>query len=355
MGNCAYRSGIDDRKSGILSPAAAVAIRDALSANNFFSVLMTEKNLSEQDMQKIVSRFRYEEAVLGQVIFSFGDPADKCYFLYKGGVDILNADGVKFASLPANKIFGEIGFINGVTRAASIVANKTSVLYSLTLNDFEAATSYTATAEDLTEVPIIKEAFKNLREKLSEIKPIIENSLAQYRRKEFVCSAATTEKFFYIIIRGTVRVSSPTNSMREVEELGSGDYFGEIAIINETEQVCEQCVQAVSQGIILIARITEKDFHGAFKPVKDLLMRRMKNARRLHHKREQFWDTLSEKKFVSGVLHASDTINFGGAELASSSHEFSSKKREVVTTELSDTKRSKNECSPVDCLIVLPL
>ena len=371
-----------------LSDAVRALIREAVMSNNIFSDVITQKKLTDNDLLRIVNRFRAEEFDQDQKVFEYGDPAEKCYYLEKGGVDIIGKDGIKFLSLGPNKIFGEIGFLNGAQRAASIVANKKSTLFSLTLKDFELATAEVFSDADLADMTLIRDAFASLKpspEEMEKVVDLMKKSMYKYRKKEMICSAATQKKFFYIIVRGTVRLSSPNNSLKEVEELGHNDFFGEVAIINETEQICEQCAQASASGDTVVCKIPEEDFGGLLLPVKQLLMRRMVNSRKQHHKRELLRQmSQSEGKDEGGGIDFSGLVTlglggFGGSSSSSSGgggdggdggdsgsgspdgrgngsgspggSPHSPQRRAIVTEELADTKSSKLECSPVACLL----
>lgn len=212
-------------KVGGLSEEIRTAIRSALIDNAMFNEVTTQRNLSDADLSRVISKFRLEEFDKDKTVFLHGDAADRCYFVWKGGVDVFSSSGIKLnkTSIGPGAIFGEIGFLHGSTRQASIIPNKSSQLYYLTMNDFEAATSFTPNLEDLADVPILKSTLSPEQlERLSRSKM----QTRSYRQKEYICSAATLTKNFYIIIRGNVRLSSPNMSMKEIEELGKYDYFG---------------------------------------------------------------------------------------------------------------------------------
>jgi len=390
MGNCNVAGSDSFGRSGaVLTELIKGQIRDALAANNIFNDVVTQKKLTDLDMSRVVNRFAPQEFDEGEKVFEFGDAADRCYYLERGGVDVVGKDGIKFLSLVPGKIFGEIGFLNGATRSATIVANKKTTLFSLTLKDFELTTAEEFSDKDLADMPLIREAFANKSpEHVTAVVTLMKRCMFKFRRGEYVCTALTENKFFYIVIRGSVRLSSPTNSMKEIEELTHNDYFGEVAIINETEQVCEHCAQVSAQGETLVVKISEAEFdNGVFKPVKDLLTRRMVNTRKQLHKRE-----LSRQLSIlgpehSGALSTEDALDFtildtprvvaeacvptnfilpgggggtgvsnntnGGSSSGNSSGNSGKTKRAVVTDEIADTKRDRQDCSPVDCLVVL--
>jgi CRP-like cAMP-binding protein len=357
MGNCAPKEEASSAKAMTgITEAIKINILEAMNKNNFFNDVTTQKNLSENDLLKIVSKFRQEEFDQGEQIFSYGDPGEKCYFIQKGAVDVFSKDGLKIVTLNAGTLVGEIGFLNGALRAATVCANRKSALFSLSQRDFEAATAFVASIDDLQEIPIIKESFKGCMEQMPAVISLLEQSIGAYRKKSYICSALTQERFFYIIIRGQVRVSSPSNSLKEVEELGKNDYFGEVSLINDSSpQACELCAQAVGVGEAIVAKVSAKDFDETLKPVKELLKRRIKNLRKSVHRREQFEQTVSSSEEDVQDDFAEESTPLGTdlcTPLLMSSPSPSTKvKRKVITEELGSTRKTGQDCGPVDCVV----
>jgi hypothetical protein len=151
-------------------------------------------------------------------------------------------------------------------------------------------------------------------------------------------------------------VSSPSNSLKEVEELGKNDYFGEVSLINDSSpQACELCAQAVGVGEAIVAKVSAKDFDETLKPVKELLKRRIKNLRKSVHRREQFEQTVSSSEEDDQVDFAEESTPLGTdlcAPLLMSSPSPSTKvKRKVITEELGSTRKTGQDCGPVDCVV----
>lgn len=368
MGNaCAQKGELSMGGTRVgLTPELRQEIRAALMGNNIFSDVITQKKLTEHDMDQIVGRFVPEPYEEGEMVFRIGDAADRCYYIERGAAGIINRDGVKFLELGPGSLFGEIGFLNGATRQASISANKRSVFFSLSLKEFEHITQEDFDERDLFNVPVVREAFSHASlEDMSAALKLMKEGIFKYRRGEFVCSAMTKNKFFYLIIRGSIRLSSPTNCMKEIEELSDNDYFGEVAIINDSEQICEQCAQVSSQGETIVVKISEQDFKsGVFRPVKDLLTRRMINTRKHHHKnqlRQQIGSSAmdfsngedAEESLFTPLLDTV-TIVTDAVGLNNSPSLKERKMKKLVTEELGDTGMSKKNCSPMDCLLIVP-
>ena len=58
----------------------------------------------------------------GESIFNAGDLAEHLYLIVSGSVELLNKDGVVFATILAGESFGEQAFLAGGIRSASVRA-----------------------------------------------------------------------------------------------------------------------------------------------------------------------------------------------------------------------------------------
>ena len=74
-----------------------------------------------------MTKFSKEEFTAGQNIFQAGDQATHLYFLEEGEVELTDASGNVFGSIPQGQSFGEAAILSGGIRAASIRA-KTNVV-----------------------------------------------------------------------------------------------------------------------------------------------------------------------------------------------------------------------------------
>jgi len=59
----------------------------------------------------------------GESIFNAGDLAEHLYLIVSGSVELLNKEGVVFATILAGESFGEQAFLAGGIRSASVRAN----------------------------------------------------------------------------------------------------------------------------------------------------------------------------------------------------------------------------------------
>ena len=81
------------------------------------NILLEDKFIFEN--YQILSQFKVPE---GQTIFKIGDTAEVMYFIEKGGIDIISANGRKVAELGSGDCFGEAALIKDRARNYSAVA-----------------------------------------------------------------------------------------------------------------------------------------------------------------------------------------------------------------------------------------
>ena len=96
------------------------------------------KKSDAKALQKVMHHTRFED---GDIILEQGDEADCIYFLEIGQVSVLlqNSDGeqIRLRTINMGSVFGEIGFVLEQPRTASIVANMTSIVWTLSRDDLQ--------------------------------------------------------------------------------------------------------------------------------------------------------------------------------------------------------------------------
>ena len=100
---------------------------------------------SEDDATELTDRCERLEVDAGEVIVAAGDPADSMHFILDGRVGIMipAAEGstTRVRSLGRYTTIGEMGLVSQAPRSATIQAEVASVLYVLSIHQFEAIKS----------------------------------------------------------------------------------------------------------------------------------------------------------------------------------------------------------------------
>jgi SulP family sulfate permease len=97
--------------------------------------------LKEENVGKLIPYLKYHEYRSGEYLIREGDAADRIYFVQSGQVtaqlEAPDKNPVRLETVNPGRTVGELGFFLGTRRAASVVANRDSVVYSLSLADLE--------------------------------------------------------------------------------------------------------------------------------------------------------------------------------------------------------------------------
>jgi len=76
----------------------------------------------------------------GQYVFKVGDESENLYILRYGEVEVLGLEGIitnqRLAVMGEGEIFGELAFVDGIPRTASVRCMEPSLLLSITRTDF---------------------------------------------------------------------------------------------------------------------------------------------------------------------------------------------------------------------------
>ena len=204
-------------------------------------------------MTNINPKFGPEHYPAGVVIIRQGDMPDKFYIISNGRVEVIEqqADGIEkfIATLQAGDYFGEIGMMRQAPRNATVRA----------LTDVDVmAMDRTTFVSWLNSSPVIQEEMEALvRRRTGPLKlpsSGITDSLGPKKKRkrqtgffetqglehaamfapgEVVIRQGEPSERFFIIVEGYVEVSH-TNDAGEVDvvrQLGEGDFFGEIGLL----------------------------------------------------------------------------------------------------------------------------
>ncbi|KAJ3300093.1 hypothetical protein HK104_004562 [Borealophlyctis nickersoniae] len=86
----------------------------------------------------------------GDVVIKEGDPAKAMFFVVKGTVKVISADGeINFAELNPGNFFGEIGIMFHINRTATVIAKTKCLVAALTAEALEAKTALYPEIQDL--------------------------------------------------------------------------------------------------------------------------------------------------------------------------------------------------------------
>lgn len=214
-------------------------IEKAIDSQTAFGELLTSA-----EKQTFIDLGTVHSAITGEVLCNQGEVDRRVFIIVMGEVKITegnNKNKVELAHLRRGEVFGEISALFNSPRISSVEVTKPSVLLIIQGDVFEKVITAHSALYDA-----ILERYKN---RLSEtalrsvdlfrhldknsLKPLIDaSSIAGVPEGGVIVSEGEAGDYFYIIIRGTARVSHDLGeSTINLALMHSGDYFGEWSVL----------------------------------------------------------------------------------------------------------------------------
>ncbi len=180
----------------------------------------------------------------GSILFREGDPADQFYIIIRGEIDIVkqhpSGREIHLGSLGSGQYFGEIGLMGDGIRTATVrVSGKENLVlmaldrttFARLLNESELTSGALAR---LMRQRITTDQMRNI---LSDRPQQVNEStgrhykLLTYQSGEIIFHKGDEAKRFYLIVKGEVEVMQPYDESLPARRLKSGQYFGEIGLL----------------------------------------------------------------------------------------------------------------------------
>lgn len=214
-------------------------IETAIDSQTAFGDLLTA-----EEKQTLIDHGTIHSAAIGEVLCKQGESDRRVFIIVMGEVEISegeNDNKVVLAHLKRGEIFGEISALFESPRISNVVATKPGVLLIIPGESFEKVITgrsalYGAILERyknrLSETALRSvDLFRHLDKEA--LTPLIEaSSLAGVPEGGVIVHEGEAGDYFYIIIRGTARVSHDLGgSTINLALMHSGDYFGEWSVL----------------------------------------------------------------------------------------------------------------------------
>lgn len=224
-------------------------------------------NLDDDSLHSVLSCLQEKHVSANTDIIVQGDEGDFFYVLESGEVEIIK-DGQSLGKSGTGASFGELALMYNAPRAATVRATSNSVLWALDRLTFRRVLLHKTASKRsmyetfLKEVPVLKVLGPYELSKLADAL----NS-ETYEANETVVREGETGDNFYLIESGTAQVTRKGQGV--VQELSKGDYFGEVALLNDMPR--QATVTATSK--LKVATLGRSGFQRLLGPVVDILKR----------------------------------------------------------------------------------
>ncbi|KAG1143933.1 hypothetical protein G6F37_012117 [Rhizopus arrhizus] len=244
-------------------------IQIAISDNFLF------KHLDDEQYQDVMNAMAIKKVAKGVRVIEQGGVGDYFYVVESGQLDCL-IDGKKVTSYGPMGSFGELALMYNAPRAASIIATTDCVLYALDRVTFRSILMENTNQKRsmyerfLSEVPIFKSLEIYERHKIADA---LESVV--YEDKDVVIREGDVGEEFYLIEDGEAAFykALPDGTQKQVMIGRKGDYFGELALLNDKPRAAT----VVSNGRLKCATLNKKAFIRLLGPVMDILKRNTEN------------------------------------------------------------------------------
>jgi cAMP-dependent protein kinase regulator len=252
-------------------------LKAAVSKNFLFSHLD-----DEQDSQVLLALVEKPISSKGMRVITQGDVGDYFYIVEKGEFDVYvnpigrmmpgpDGMGKKVASIGPGGSFGELALMYNAPRAATVVSTTNdNILWALDRvtfrrilmeNTFKRRRMYEAFLE---EVPLLSSLITSERSKIAD-----SLDTETFEPGDTIIREGDPGDRFYFIEQGTAEVSKSTQPGGYVRTLKKGDYFGELALLNDAPRAAS--INAKTK--VKVAYLGKAGFQRLLGPVADIMRR----------------------------------------------------------------------------------
>ncbi|KAI9229629.1 MAG: cyclic nucleotide-binding-like protein [Piptocephalis tieghemiana] len=244
------------------------------------------RNLDDEQAKDVVDAMAEKPVLAGEVVIQQGGVGDYFYIVETGALDVYvsktgpSERGVKVTDYVAGGSFGELALMYNAPRAATVVATADSVLWALDRVTFrrilmERTSRKRRMYENfLEEVPLLISLEPYERHKIADA---LESTVFQ-DGEEVVVQGGEGDRF-YIIESGRANVSQrdATGQVHHLIGLTKGDYFGELALLNDQPRAAT----VTAQGRLKVAALGKKAFVRLLGPVVEIIKRNATNYQKV--------------------------------------------------------------------------
>ncbi|CAO3613924.1 unnamed protein product [Cunninghamella blakesleeana] len=244
-------------------------IRSAIEQNFLF------KNLDDEQYTDVVNAMAEKLCPQGTKVIEQGGVGDYFYIVESGTLDCL-INGEKVTSYASGGSFGELALMYNAPRAATLIATSDCVLWALDRVSFRmillenTARKRRMYDQFLSEVPIFKSLEPYERHKIADALESV-----QFDDQQVVIKEGDVGENFYLIEQGNAIFykSAPDGTQQEVNRSTKGDYFGELALLNDSPRAAT----VIADGRLRCATLGKKAFTRLLGSVMDILKRNSEN------------------------------------------------------------------------------
>ena len=239
-------------------------IQSTISSNILFL------NLEAELLTQIIAAMYRKDIAAGTSAIVQGDHGDCLYVVESGRFDIF-VNKKRVAERAASTLFGELALMYNSPRAATVTAAVDSVVWVLDRftfrrlvthgneKKFELYIKFLRKIELLT--PLAEYERRKVAEALDEV---------QYSPGSTIFKQGADGDAMYIIYAGEVSI---VQGEREISRCGTGDYFGERALLTHDKRAAT----ALAVGNVQLLRLDKQAFTSLLGPLEDIMKKKVES------------------------------------------------------------------------------
>lgn len=253
------------RSLKIKSVPKSKSVRDMIGKAMKRNILFGE--IAEAQKNSILDSMFLEEIAEDVNIITQGEKGDRFYVVESGEFDF-KVDKKKVGSCAPGESFGELALLYNCPRAATVVSRKAAKLWVLDRVTFRmivargAAKSHDAIYKSLKKAPVLR-GLKS--EQLGKLVDAV--AAVHFNSGDTIIRKGDDGNIFYIITKGSVRVTKVGTGDAKEMTLKEGDYFGERALLTSEPRAAN----VIAQSYVECLALDREAFNNLLGPLKDVL------------------------------------------------------------------------------------
>jgi cAMP-dependent protein kinase regulator len=249
-------------------------IEEAISNNFLF------KHLDEEQYKDVIDAMMEKRVEKNEEIITQGGVGDYFYVVESGTFDALVAkegnSPIKVLEYSAGGSFGELALMYNAPRAATVLCTSDATLWAL-----DRITFRRILMEQTSRKRRMYESFLEEVQVLISLEPYERHKIADalesqiFHAGEVVIRQGDVGEGFYIIESGTAKITiiDENGVEKVVNQLSRGDYFGELALLNDKPRIAT----VTADTRLKVATLGKKAFVRLLGPAIDILKRNESN------------------------------------------------------------------------------
>lgn len=271
---------LSENRQRVLSASPFLTIKDTYknqienSEKYRVSVLRNVSTFSKLTDKYLLSAAHYMEELLlpkGTVIIRQDEVGDSFYVVQEGYVVVTRQSNVhdssevpkELATLGPNSYIGEISLLTSETRTATVtVVSPVAKILKMTKQKFDEVMAQCSKQmfndklnlgkQVINKVPLFQ-PLATLQKKilLESMRPIL------FQPNTYICRQGMSGNTFYIIAEGQckVTVNAGNGTEKDITRLGVGDFFGEVALIEQNNKRTANVISATQVSCMTLSRV----------------------------------------------------------------------------------------------------